>query len=472
MKFKKYIKALLVSGACLALTACNDFLDETPKGTIIPETVDDFGMILDDATGLWGNQIAYGSSNTLAMDDDVMIAQERESKLYKQEFKAYCWDEQLYEPTGNDYDYSGFYKVIYFCNHIINNIDKAPEGDGKYRRDEVRANALVHRAFAYLMLVNIYAKPYDAATAATEPGVALILDADPALRLERATVQEVYTQVIADATAALGLLPDMPQYSFRASDAAANALLARTYLYMGDYEKSYGYAEKAVGKVGEPFDFNNLSLYGNNPDNGVDGGWIVSSYDGYACPDVVLYKRSTNSAYYYYNVSDDLLSLFDKDADLRYRIFITPYEWYDDEYLDEFGMRIGGVWDFNFGLGKGEIYLTAAETAARNGNLEAARKYLNALRIKRMDAELYEDVTETDNAALLKTILEERRRELMFTGLRWFDLRRLNREPQFAKTITHDTSRGVLTLEPGSPRYTLQIPQSVIDANPLIKQND
>ena len=44
------------------------------------------------------------------------------------------------------------------------------------KKRSLRAEALVGRAFEYLTLVNAYANHYDKNTAATDPGVPLMLD--------------------------------------------------------------------------------------------------------------------------------------------------------------------------------------------------------------------------------------------------------------------------------------------------------
>lgn len=462
--------------ALLALAACDDYLDETPKGKVIPETIDDYGMMLDDATNMSGsNTIAHGVVNSMTMDDDILIGDGREGEFYIQEPRAYCWLNQIYQTGRDDYDYSRFYRVIYLCNYILANVDDAPEGTGQFSRSYVRGAALFHRAFAYLHLVNLYAKPYDTATATTDLGVPLTLEADPNQRLERSTVQAVYDQVLADLKEAEegNLLPDATDYAFRPTRPALYALLSRAYLWMGRYEDSYRYAVKARELCGEPADYNELEISMFNPDYGLDGDWISSFTDTYLCPDILCYKKGSYCNWvYYYNVSDDLLATFDMAGDLRYRLFITPYEWFDFFNYDEYGLRISCIYDFSNGPGRGEVYITEAETAVRTGHVSEALAALNALRSKRYNASTYEPVTETDPEALLTLILEERRRELMFKGLRWFDMRRLAKEGRYTKTVTHTLGGQDYTLAPNSPRYVMQFPQSVIDANPRIEQND
>ena len=101
---------------------------------------------------------------------------------------------------------------------------------------------MVGRAFEYLTLVNAYANHYDPSTAATDPGVPLMLDKNiNKTNLQRATVQEVYDQIKADLDEAAPNLPEKPVLNaYRASKPVGYGMLARMYLYMGDYKKSFG----------------------------------------------------------------------------------------------------------------------------------------------------------------------------------------------------------------------------------------
>ncbi|WP_186774472.1 RagB/SusD family nutrient uptake outer membrane protein [Chitinophaga pinensis] len=62
-------------------------------------------------------------------------------------------------------------------------------------------------------------------------------------------------------------------------------------------------------------------------------------------------------------------------------------------------------------------------------------KDLNTLLRSRWVTGTYADMTATDGADALLKVLRERRKELIFRGRRWTDLRRLNKDPRFAKTI-------------------------------------
>lgn len=76
-----------------------------------------------------------------------------------------------------------------------------------------------------------------------------------------------------------------------------------------------------------------------------------------------------------------------------------------------------------------------------------------------------------NNNELLHKIILERRKELVFRGLRWTDLRRLNKETEFAITLRRTVKGMEYVLPPNDPRYTQQIPFSVISFNKDMPQN-
>lgn len=197
---KNYI-LLIITLFCLS--ACQDFLDETPKGTLIPKTVNDFGMILDNYG--YDNNIAYGQCLTMMMSDDFIIPDDKAYKFASWGINGYTWADYLVGASDDEDCYNNFYHVIYLCNYILNNLAGAPDGT-EFTRSYVEGAARFHRAFAYFSLVNLYSKHYDKNTASSDLGVPLVLDADPNTCVGRATVQQVYDLILDDLDKAKGLL--------------------------------------------------------------------------------------------------------------------------------------------------------------------------------------------------------------------------------------------------------------------------
>lgn len=383
---------------------------------------------------------------------------------------GYTWSDYLYNTSDDDDHYNNYYHVIYLCNYILNNLADAPDGT-RYTRSYVEGAARFHRAFAYFTLVNMYAKHYDKNTADTDLGVPLMLEADPNLTIGRATVQQIYDQIFTDLNAAKDLLTfEKPEYTFRPNRTAVYALLARIYLYQGEYALCREAARTAREQCDEPSDYNQYELEDVNPDFGIWG----YPYNGWEEEDVICYKGDGYGPNIDedYNLSDDLIALFDKETDLRWLLFITTYPAFSgDDPEGDTPRTAAYCFPNNRGLNVGELYLTEAEACARENQTDDALYLLNEVARKRHVEGTYVDVTERDTDKLLQLILDERRRDGIYKGTRWFDLKRLNKDPRFAKTITHTLYGETYTLAPDDNHWVLPIPLNAINLNPLLEQN-
>jgi len=116
------------------------------------------------------------------------------------------------------------------------------------------------------------------------------------------------------------------------------------------------------------------------------------------------------------------------------------------------------------GLAVDEVYLIRAECAARAGNRDAALADLNTLlqhRWVRQDSIPYNPIVAASASAALDSVLVERRKELSFRGLRWTDIRRLNKEGANI-TQSHGMNGQVYQLPPSSPNYVFYLPSDVL----------
>lgn len=131
----------------------------------------------------------------------------------------------------------GFYIVIHRCNVVINNtVDKDPEDPGNVLKNRVVGEAKFLRALSYTELTTLWG------------AVPLITDAvkDFGDFSPRASVESVLNAAINDLKEAADVLPD--EYEIkdngRATKGAANALLGRIYMQMGDFTNAKIYLEK------------------------------------------------------------------------------------------------------------------------------------------------------------------------------------------------------------------------------------
>jgi hypothetical protein len=123
------------------------------------------------------------------------------------------------------------------------------------------------------------------------------------------------------------------------------------------------------------------------------------------------------------------------------------------------------------GLTVNDTWLVKAECLARAGKKDEAVQMLNALRKFRFRPEDYTDLAAATPAEALQLVVDERRREFFGTGLRWYDLRRLNKDAQFAKTITRTYNGVTYTLAPNSNGYVFPLANVLIALNPEMEQN-
>jgi hypothetical protein len=126
----------------------------------------------------------------------------------------------------------------------------------------------------------------------------------------------------------------------------------------------------------------------------------------------------------------------------------------------------------NTGTSVPEMILIAAEGAARSNDLPAALQQLDNIRKYRFASSSYVPYQSTSQESVLQAVLQERSHELIYNELRWFDMRRLDKENRMDTVKRYDAQKNVVaTLPPHSPHYTLQIPIQVINFNPDMPQN-
>lgn len=458
----KQAKFLYIGLALTLFTAsCRKYVEITQEGQRVLELTQDYDGLLNN-TNVMINTYSY---LTYSSDDGGIDDANWQNNLVlgTPNASAYTWAEKIINAgtSTEDNDWFAMYKAIYYTNQVVTNVMNSKGGTDADKR-RILASALVHRAFYYHTLVNIYAPQYDSATAASAPGLPLRLDDLISGDLTRASVQAVYNQILADLNAAVNTaeLPDVAQYTYQASKAGAYAMLARTYLNMRNFTAAREAAAKALQLQGTLLNLNNYTT-------------ALTSYpQRHLDPEVILCK--TASTAFAYPLSTSLRQVFaDSATDLRYIVltrpstFVNSYANYYTRVFYKTGIANNG---YMSGPTVPEMMLIQAEAEARAGNASAAVTLLNNLRKQRYITAGYTEVSATNGSEALQLVLRERRKELMNTGIRWFDQRRLQKDG-FVSTVTRAFKGTIYTLAPGSNRYTYPIADKYIYLNPEIQQN-
>lgn len=479
MKLFKIYKYTAVVLSIVLFTSCDKFLDVEPKGEVIPTTLDDYLALMSAPL-----QVGRTSNNTHFITDEINLpdAYRAGANGYPGPgaLKAYDFEAELYDVSEEDEDWNVAYRTIYVANSVLSGLETNTETN-QAKRNQAKGEALVHRAYSYLTLVNEYAKHYSN-SAETDMGVPLNLKVDINALPARASVKEVYTQIEKDLLEAANILSEKSTYAYRPNKAAAYGVLARMYLYMGNWAKTAEYAGKALAISNFIYDYNTFTLVSPaKPHSSAINGYPSSSI---AKKHIVLSKYSLKVGSYEYNYlfSKEQFNLFNPIAqdpsdpnfpynvnDLREVYGSSPYGYSGKPFVDE-GRGIKdtfGTYDYNnSGITTQELILTRAEALARLNQTQLALDDLNTLRKKRIPTKKYVDLTAASGPDALELVLKERRIELAFSGLRLADIKRLNLEGRNI-SVTH----GSKTLPANSPRFVLPIPSKVISLNGNIKQN-
>jgi hypothetical protein len=356
--------------------------------------------------------------------------------------------------TGSE-QWDPLYNFIYKCNSAVEGLNGSSSLTPKVKT-QLLGEAKFFRAFCYFYLVNLFGD------------IPLVLGTDPQVNslLSRTPKDQVYQQIISDLKDAQDKLSDQyldanlqPYTSnperLRPTKWAANALLARVYLYTDDFAK----AEEQSSVV-----INNSTLYGPIsavPLNSVflknsrEAIWQIQptdiNFNTQEAQAMVLLPPSTgpNTSNNPVYLSTNLLTAFET-GDQR----AANGNWIDSvvsngrTYKFSYKYKINtspGVTkpsdmkEYFMVLRLGEQYLIRAEAKAHLGESDAVDD-LNAIRNR---AGLPDYNGPTDQSSLLVAILHERQVELFCEwGHRWFDLKRTNNLDSIMTVVTPQKSSG------------------------------
>ncbi len=469
MKLASHIRTVL-SGAFL-LAGCSKYTDIKTQGQLVPGQLLNYRYMLNN-TPAYEVSVGiadYASDDVQYTDSSSQVQSMLGNDYYSYSINSYRWLPDIYLLTSlyyQDYNWNNMYNAVTNANIIIGEVPAASDGT-QADKDALVAEALVHRADAYLCLVNTYAKPYNAATAATDLGVPLVLTQTTSQPLNRASIQAVYNQVLTDLETALRSLPATQLYNTLPSKPSAFGELARCYLYMNQYDSAALYADSALAYRSTLNDLSTItSLSGAT--------YPLRKSD----PEVLLSKIPYYgiSAYspYAMRLSDTLLNLLGT-KDQRYNLFTVPAATISSLYTTAGGRffykdrAIGEA--RNLGPSVPEMMLIKAEAYARKGDVANAMTWVNKVRVKRFKAADYTALTATGTADALLKVVQEREREFFCRMLRWWDMRRLKSEAAFQATITRKINGVTYTLTPTSDRYVFRISAYDRSLSPEIEQN-
>jgi hypothetical protein len=470
--YQTAVYILLVVATC---TSCQDFLETNPPNLISADkAITTAGDIESVLTGAYdgfqsvsvagGNYVAFGD----LMSDDAMAVQNKLNPFGTREIYDGATSVQIGDLRAM---WGAGYSVINRANNVIAAIEggkiSGPEFDKM--KDRARGEALFLRAYVMFNLVQFWALPYDVTKPGgnVQPGIVLrttpTLNGPEGLALSRATVEEVYAQVVKDLQEADAALSagGQPTSVSRASAFAAKAMLARVYFFMGDYVKAKSKAEEVINsrRFALTPQSNLLSMFTQS-----GSGNLPGMYPEVIMQLVNIQQDQSNSCAGFYRQASGAVMYGDA---AKMKDLYSSYDKRRTDLFKEFGPfffcrkydQTGTVGSNVRLIRLAEMHLIRAESGLRSSNSvnDDVLESLNLIRQRALVDSLYVPVISGDINAVLDSVQLERRRELIFEGDRYYNVRRLG-----------------LPLRDGRmnyAKYLFKIPQEEIAGNPDIVQN-
>jgi hypothetical protein len=459
----KYIP--IAAAGLLVFSSCTkSFVDKQPLASLSPTDALDSNSTLQNA--LYGVYAELRGTDQYGRDwpvigdlmaDNVFLEQQNSGRYINQFANAVPITDGVTLSM-----WSNSYNGILDANNIID----APAANS----DDIKAQAYALRALIYFKIVNIWGQPYTADS--SSPGVPLVLHYNVNLLPGRASVGTVYNQIVSDLKTAIQSAPDYSS-SVILSKYAAEGLLARVYMYMGDYTDALAAAQDVINNG--PFtlvDSKSFAAYWANPgvqtnavetmfeededainNNGFDdlGGIYINGYqDLYCSADLAALYSSTDVR------GGLLIAGSTKAGPAAYLVNKYP----NAEQSDRDNPKV---------IRLSEVYLIAAECENRLSDDGDATTFVNAVAEARDPS--FTGYTDA-GATLLADIVQERRKELAFEGDRYFDLNRLGMTINRANNPGATLGNGITIPFPSDTRVA-PIPQGEILRNAtLAKQQN
>jgi len=435
------------------------FLDiKSNKADVMPSTIEDYQAILNNDVVMNNWLPALGM---IGSDNFYVEYPAWQATSTTQERNTYIWAKDIYNGEKG-FDWQMAYQAIGYANVVLDGIQKIkPTSSSQASLNTLRGAALFFRSFAFYELAQLFAPPYDAATAAKDAGIPLKTSSSVNELFPRASVEETYQRIHQDLKEAMGLLPQTSSYLTQPSQLAVQALLARIWLTQGNYAKSLEASDAVLKAYNTLIDYNNFSAT------------ATITFPAYpnCVPEVIFYATCNSfgiASYSNLKVDSTLYKSYAAN-DLRKSLFFRNNGATGIAYKGDYN---GNVIPSKFsGFATNEMYLIRAESKARLGNVADAMTDLNTLLVKRWKTGAFIPLTAATQTEAITKILAERRKEIPFAcNLRWEDLRRLNKEPALAQTLTRTLNGTTYTLPPNDPRYVYPIPDAELKLN-NISQN-
>ena len=345
------------------------------------------------------------------------------------------------------------YQAMYQVNDVLDGITNNSKLSDSFVK-QITGEMEVVRAFYNFNLVNLFG----------DVPLVISTDYNTTAHLPRASVEAVYTQILADLTNAVKILPaEYPSAGrMRPNLYAAKALLAKVYLYRGEWQAAYNEASDIISS--NVYSITDVPLNGVFLDGSNEAIWQLPVKNSYQQTAEAQNFVPSTGAIPRYLVTSFLSDQFEA-GDKRLQAWIGTSNGlkYPFKYKNKLASSTPLEDYMVFRLG--EVLLIRAEAAAHLNNLGEALTDVNTIRSRAGLSASTADVTSQD--AVLNAVMHERQTELCFEwGNRWFDLKRNVTPATSAATVLGAEKTGY-----NANAALYPIPMAQIQLNNQLKQN-
>ena len=475
----------------LLVNSCDDFLDEVPDNRVALDDLEKAAQLLTNGYSIASPAFTDWMTDNTAYTRGVSIRQVHE--------RAFEWGEFVDDPNEPDspsFFWYQAYNAIAHANEVIAVLSNLPADSEEQiaLKRSIESEARLERAYAHFMLVNLFAKHYNQNTAESDPGVPYVETPETVFikTYKRNTVKEVYDKVEADMLKGIELVDDSffansGKYHFNRN--AALAFATRFYLFKGDYDKVIENANALLGSDPSAFvrDLTSEEFLGA-------GSSVLAYPQLYSSPEqrsnlllmrkISLVQRTDFAHGPTDDVYDEIFgpNPFSGTDERENPSFVKgenglfPARYENLFERSSLNSNVGLPYHIGLMFRGEEVLLNRAEALAQKNRITEAIADIQTLANKRYSGTLntitIDDLRNfygvggigsiSNRAVVLEYVVEERRREFLVQGMRWFDIKR------FQIPVEHVLVDGTtIELEEDDLRKVLQIPTSAIDVGGL-----
>jgi len=243
----KQLLYILTIVAALGFVSCDNYLDTTPDNRTVLDSPEKVKELLTSAYPEYSYGMFCFSMTDNATDKGIGHNTDITND------QGYAWEDFTNTSQDSPAGYwDACYQSIAHANQALDFIENQKNGDvipAEFL--PYYGEALVIRAYCHFMLVNLWGKHYNPATAATDLGVPYVTEVENVVfkDYKRETVAKVYELIEKDLLEGIQYIEDeaydVSKYHFNL--AAANTFASRFYQYKGDWQKVVDYSTLALG---------------------------------------------------------------------------------------------------------------------------------------------------------------------------------------------------------------------------------